>query len=221
MISITIDGTAHDFIALKDFRAQLGLPESFSIAWFQPKDFTGLGSIKGANSELAYVRQALLETLPDGFPPSGWSSLSVTLQIAFRRLLVEVNPHIGLKPEEIDYAVNGLGQVCYLLFQRCTHARMRGQPLPTFDEVHHEWLMSSVIVSPKIYGYPQGDEVWGVRVIEYAYGRVGMAVITPQGIFAVMDRQYTCPAENFMTLLLRDVVQHILDIMNGATLPRP
>src|SRR5690606_27910761 len=138
----------HDFIALKDFRAQFGLPESFSIAWFQPKDFTGLGSIKGANSELAYVRQALLETLPDGFPPAGWSSLSVTLQIAFRRLLVEVNPNIVLKRDVIDYAVNRLVQVCYLLFQRCTHARMPGRPLPSFDKSHHDLLLSSVIDSP-------------------------------------------------------------------------
>ncbi len=220
MISVFIDGVSHDFIPLKDFRAQFGLPETFSISWFQPKDFTGLGSIRHANSELMHVRQALLETLPDGMPPAGWSSLSVSLQMAFRHLLFEVNPQIGLKPEEIDYAVNGLGQVCYLLMQHCTSARMRGQPLPSFNDIHHLWLEGSVIVWPKTYGYEWDDNVWGVQVIEYAYGRIGMAVSTPQGIFAVLDRIYTCPAEGFMTLLLRDIVERILDLMQQAAAPQ-
>jgi hypothetical protein len=214
---LNIGGKEREFFPIREFRALFGLSPSFGVSLFQTKDYPVTGSIKNAGEELRSLHRALVDAIPDHMPASGWSSLSVTLQILFRNLLDEINPSVGLKRSEMDFAVNGLGQLCHMLMYACVQARMRGERLPSADAVYQRWLNTTVMVLPEVYPYIHQGHSWRIRVVQYAYGRVGLIVVTDAGaVFYVHDNELSCPAEHFMGTLLRDVAARIIEAMEQS-----
>jgi hypothetical protein len=209
-----IDGQARDFVPVRDFRREHSLPDDFGITRFYEKDYTGRGSIQGAGEALNALRHDILNRIPQGQPPQGWLTFSLELQLYFHRKLREINPHIGLRQSEIEYAVAGFGDVSQAFIQAAMSARMTGKPLPTFEQIYERWLNSAVLTSKQFIPYQHQNQEWRIYLVKYIYGLAGMIVETAQERFYVYDPALACPAEGFMSALLNDVTERILSAMN-------
>jgi hypothetical protein len=209
-MQLVIEGEARDFIPIKDFRARFHLPPDFGVARFEPKDYTGLGRIDRAGAELNAVRQAVLAAIPARMPLQGWMEFLPSLTNLFREKLYEINPQVGLKDVEIDFAVAGFGDVCQALLYAMLRARAAGRPFPAFQQVYSEWLNSSVKVYGEVYEYAHEGQVWRVRLVAQAYGRAGLIVDTGDATHYVYDPSLACPAEGYMATLLSDTAARIL-----------
>jgi hypothetical protein len=197
---ITIDGQPTAFTPLRDFRAAHNLPTAFGVALFEPKDYAGLGHIDGAGAALNSLREALLNALPARITPAALLALTADLTERFRVELTRINPEVGLREAEIEFAVAGFGDVCNayayaLLRDRAAH----------FQTVYRDWLGDSVRVFSTVYAYEHAGERWQVRVAAHAYGRFGLLIETPRGSHAVYDPALACPAKGFMAALLSEV----------------
>lgn len=202
-MQLRINGQLRTFIDFKTFRQQYALPNDFGISTFEKKDYSGLGKIEGAGAALADLRAAMLGRLPTQSP--NWLNTVDDLEKHFRRELERINPQVGLRDSELDFAVGGFADV----LRAVVYAKMR--PLsPTFDEVYMDWLSDSVRVSALIHSYAHADEVWEVQVVNHAYGRMGLYIQTGQTDHYVVDARLACPAQGFMTDLLRELGQRIL-----------
>lgn len=195
-------GVPQEFVPIPVFRDQYGLPHDFSVSAFLPKDFTGLASIEGAAGALKGVRQAVLEAIPECTPIHGWMGFNLWLQLMFQRALKQVNDDIGLKPDEIQYAVAGFGDVIQAYLHQALRCRLRGQPPPEFASVYTDWLNSSIEVARLMYPYHRQGETWMIRLIRSAYGRMGLLVHMQSGDHYVYDAEQGCPAAGFMASLL-------------------
>jgi hypothetical protein len=152
------------------------------------------------------VQAVLLVSVPSGVPPQGWMAWTLELQMLFRRLLVEINPVVGLHPDEIDYAVAGLGDVCQTyLYERMT-PNSTGKS--DFERVYRRWL-SRTVERSHLFSYAHNEDRWYVQILRHAYGRFGMIVITSQGTYYLLDTALGCPAEGFMYGLLREIAGRI------------
>lgn len=218
-MQLILGGQPVDFIPLQQFRAQQQLPAGFGLSLFIVKDWSGCGSLAHAGPALAQLRQALLADLPAGPPPEGWPAFARGLQQQFETELAAVNACIGLREPELAYAAVGFATVCQLFVQaalRAQRAQRAAQPLPAFDSVYAGWLARSARLIPPSYRYLHRDETWRVTVVEHIYGRVGLLVETPHGLYAVQDPSLACPAEAFMEGLLRAVTA---GLANGLAQP--
>jgi hypothetical protein len=207
---LTIEGQPRAFVPIKDFRARFDLPPAFGVALFEPKDYAGLGRIDRAGAELNAVRQAVLEAIPAQMPLQNWMAFLPELTALFRRKLYDINPHVGLKDVEIEFAVAGFGDVCQALLYALLRARAGGAPLPDFHQIYGEWLDSSARVFGEIYDYTHEGQTWRVRLVAHAYGRAGLMVDTGAETHYVYDPSLGCPAEGFMAALLGDVAERII-----------
>jgi len=204
MMQLTIDGERRVFESLADFRVTYGLPASFAVAAFQPKDEAGLGSIDGAGATLGRVREAVVVAVPERVPAAEWLVLVPQLAVTFEGALVQANPQIGLREMEISFAVSGFGDVCSAYGLALFRAQATRQPLPDFDAVYTDWLLGTVRTASAV-PYDHAGATWQVRVVYHAYGRVGLVVETPDGAHYIADKALACPAEGFMLGLLRAV----------------
>ncbi len=207
---LTIEGQSHDFIPIKAFRARFDLPPEFGVASFEPKDYTGLGRIDRAGAELNTVRLAVLEAIPAQMPLQNWMAFLPELTALFRRKLYDINPHVGLKDVEIEFAVAGFGDVCQALLYAMLRAGAGGIPLPDFHQIYGEWLDSSVRIFGETYEYGHAGQTWRVRLVAHAYGRAGLIVDTGAETHYVYDPSLGCPAEGYMAALLSDVAERII-----------
>ncbi len=198
-MQLLIDGERRDFIPLKTFRAAHDLPDSFGVAFFEPKDYTGLGSIEQKGEALNDLRQQVLDSIPAHLSPQQWLNFLPTLQKTFRRHLMLAGT--GLRESEIEFAVAGLANVC----QAMIYARLRAES-PAFDEIYDDWLQNTVRLSQT--RYPYGS--WQVQIVAYAFGRVGMIIHAENNTYYVLDNRLACPAESFMRDLLREIAKFIL-----------
>ena len=208
----------HEFIPVKTFRAQHDLPALFGVELFAPKDFVGLGRIDHAGSELNVVRQAVLDAIPAGLTLAGWLEFLPDLARLFQNKLDEINPQVGLKSVEIEYAVSGFQDVCQSFIYALIRAQAAGGPLPTFGQVYQEWLDDSVTISNMVHHYIHQGEMWAVQVVSHAYGRSGLMIWTNADTHYVHDTAIACPAEGFTFMLLRDVAGFI---SQSAGSPQP
>jgi hypothetical protein len=207
---LQVDGQSQEFIDLRDFRAQQGLPDSFGISLFEPKDYSGLGSIDHAGAELQRLRERVLARLPRQLPMLDWLKVVSKLQGFFWVELMAINPVIGLRDPEIDFAASGFGDVCRAVVYAIIRAHADHQPLPTFETIYQDWLNSTVKIASYVHTYSHHGIPWHIQIISHAYGRMGLRIEMGAGRVYVYDHQLACPAEGFMVNLLREVAGHIL-----------
>ncbi len=204
-MQLPVDGRRRTFVTLTDFREAYGLSDTFEVATFQPKDWHGLGSIDQAGAALAPLREQTVAAVPQRVPAAAWLHHLSDVVATFEAELRRANPQIGLHRDEVAFAVNGFSNMCTALAYALARARLTRNSPPTFDAVYRRWVYDSVTVGSETYDYTHEGETWAVRVITHIYGRVGLAVETPDGVHYVADKALACPAEGFMQALLRDV----------------
>lgn len=208
---LKVEGSEHEFTPIREFRAAFGLPPAFCVNSFEPKDFTGLGSLERAGESLNEVRRVILAFLPERMPLQGWFHFLPTLSRHFETQLYQINDQVGLRPMEIGFAVSGFADVCQAYVYALVRVRTvdPAAPPPSFEAVYYAWLNDSVRVSALSYPYSYQDQVWSVRIVTYAYGRVGMIVQEGDRRHYVLDTALACPAEGFMMHLLREAIARI------------
>lgn len=206
---LTIRGVPQQFTDIKTFRAVQGLPEEFGVALFEPKDYTGLGRIDRAGSALNDVKQATLNTIPQQLPLRAWLTYLPTVSAAFEEKLRAVNPRIGLRDIEVEFAAAGFQDLCSTLIFALMKARTAGVSPPDFVDVHAAWLDTTVRTLHTVYHYRHNDEDWQVQTVYHAYGRAGLIVQTPSETYYLHDSALGCPAEGFMLTLFTQVAAKI------------
>jgi len=208
MTSLHIDGQQRELIDIRDFRAAHNLPKTFGVPHFEPKQYDGLGSIDHAGSALNSVREAVLKSIPSALTVPDLLPFFNDLAGTFRRELQAVNDHVGLREEEIMFAVNGFDAVNHkVLFALVRDAK---NP-PKFSELYQSWLDESVRVSQQVHEYVHQGAAWQVNVLNNAYGRVGLRVETGDGLYYVRDEALSCPAAGFMYGLLHGVYERVAE----------
>ncbi len=218
-MQLIIYGQLQTFAPLKAFREAHDLPPDFGIALFERKDFTGLGRIDQAGAELNAIRQAMLALAKPGQAQqaAAWLKTIKVLRDFFQHQLRTINPGVGLKDVEIDFAVAGLNDVLEAVVWALLRAEATGAPAPAFAEIYAEWLNSTVRVSQTIHDYWNRGERWGVQVVTNAYGRVGMFIRAGTDVYCVQDTALACPAEGFMATLLAEIAVYILPSQENRT----
>jgi hypothetical protein len=209
---LTIDGAPRQLIPIKDFRAAHDLPPEFGVSLFEPKDWTGLGRIDRAGAELNSVRAALLAAIPPRMTAYEWLLFSPTLAHLFEAQLYEINPSVGLKDVEIEFAVAGFSDVCQGLW----YALASGSGAnPLFHHVYSEWLNNSIRIFSTLYPYTHQNQTWEVQIFAHAYGRAGLIIRTPTETHYTYDPALGCPAEGFMTSLMREITERVEVAVGG------
>jgi hypothetical protein len=194
-----------DWIDIRRFRADHSLPENFGVALFEPKDTAGLGRIDGAGMEMNRLRADLVAAVPPRVTPADLLTAVDALADRFRAGLEAINPIIGLREPEIDFAVYGLADVLRAWAYALIQAAAQKSPPPDFGAVYDGWLAGSIRVSTREHAYPHGGRVWTIRVLNSAYGRAGLRVETGQQTVAVRETSLACPAEGYMAALLAEI----------------
>lgn len=208
-MQLTIKGETHTLMPIRAFRDQFDLPESFGVNHFEPKDYTGLASIEHAAHQLNDVRESVLIALPEACPITEMLGLADLLTGVFLESLERINPAVGLKPEEIDFAVNGFRGVVEAVAVALVWATARDESPPPFEAIYGRWLNESTRISATDHMYPHESGDFIVRIINTVYGRAGLMVQTRDAAYYVRDGSLACPAEGFMGALLGDVAAHL------------
>lgn len=203
-MQLVIDGVAHEFTPIKAFRAMHHLPDNFGVAHFEPKNYSGLGSIEHKGSELNFMREMVVESLPSDMTPHQWMNFLPTLEKTFRRHLLLSGT--GLREFEVDFAVAGLHNVCQAMIYAKIQASAQQKPVASFEEIYDTWLQSTVRISQN--AYPYND--WRVKMVNHAYGRIGLMIQAGDETYYVLENSLACPAERFMHDLLREISTFIL-----------
>lgn len=192
---------------IKEFRAAHNLPPEFSIALFEPKDFTGLATIN--RTKLNELSNTLLDALPQSITLSELMSFTGNLSNLFRVKLYEINDAIGLKPVEIDFAYAGFEDVCQAWLYAMIQARTQKTAEPDISKIYDNWLRNSVRISQTRHLYHHNGIAWEIQIINNAYGRAGLIIETETGTYEVRDTSLACPAEGFMAQLLAAVLSKL------------
>ena len=207
---LPVDGALQTFAPLASFRAAHGLPPDFGVGTFQPKPWEGLGSLEQAGAHLRPLHERTVAAVPASVPATDWLyRLSGVVEV-FEAELRAANVNIGLREEEIAFAVNGFSHMCTALAYALARAHLTAGAQPTFDAVYRQWLHDSVTVGSTEYEYTHHGQLWRVQVISHIYGRVGLVVHAPTETHYLMDKSLACPAEGFMHNLLRAVAERII-----------
>ncbi|MCG3208741.1 MAG: hypothetical protein FOGNACKC_02353 [Anaerolineae bacterium] len=205
-MQLTLNGHPQTLVPVQQFRAQYNLPNSFGVDYFEPKNWAGLGSMGGAGGALQQLRTALVSAVPAKIPPPAIFSVVEGLTVLFLEQLTAANAVVGLRPVEIDYAVAGFQDVlqagAYRLMQLHHLSNAAGFD---FESIYQTWLDDSVRVASRVHRYSSGHGELAVRVINYAYGRIGLAVEIGSQVVYVLDGSLACPAAVFMHDLCREV----------------
>ncbi|RMG89625.1 MAG: hypothetical protein D6712_01370 [Chloroflexi bacterium] len=214
-MKLVIGGVERELQSIEAFRQAHNLPPNFNVNHFEPKDYSGLGSMEGAGAEMNSLYQAIIEAVPASLTLPELVSLVDELELLFRVRLYEINSVIGLRTAELEFAVAGFSDVLQSLVYAVAHAQAAGQPFPPFPAVYANWLNTTVRISANVYHYQHEDKVWQVQVINNAYGRIGLMASCGDTTYYLYDPILACPAEGFMYRLLSDVGNRILVAMGG------
>ncbi|MDQ7027859.1 MAG: hypothetical protein Q9P01_22270 [Anaerolineae bacterium] len=202
---LIVDGQVQDFVALKIFRDVHHLPDTFGVALFEPKDFTGLATIDKGGSEMNELRQGILDSIPEAFSLMDALTVADTLRAVFRNGMYGINDVIGLKVAEVEFAVASFGDVLRDWVYALIRCQSTQSAVPQFQQIYGDWLNASTRLSHHVHDYSHKSETWHINIINNAYGRVGLQV--QRGAIAdyVQDGMYACPAEGYMMTLLTEV----------------
>lgn len=214
-IQLYIDDALHTFEPLQIFRTSHDLPPSFTVAHFESKDYTGLGSIERAGASLNVLRERLLGQIPKGAIQLP-DTLALTVAGAFEHNLRAINGKIGLREPEIAFARASFEDILRAYALAHTRAHLTRQAAPDFDTIYSDWLNQTVRVSTHAHRYMHHDEVWVVQVITHAFGRIGLRVKIGDDRHYVADLSLACPAEGFTVNLLRTLCQQINTASNES-----
>ena len=213
-MEMMIEGSLRKLTPLRDFREQYALPQTFGVAHFEPKDYTGLAHIDTAGSELNGVRQVVLSAVPKRITAPDAINAITHLRDMFHQQLLAINARVELKAVEIDYAVSGFEDVCLAVVYAHLRAASTHAPVPPFMQVYGQWFHDGVRVSSRIHPYTHDGETWQIRIINSPYGRAGLIVDTGDDKHYVLDTALGCPAEGYMLTLLRDVADKLYTALN-------
>jgi len=211
MVTLLLDGAVQTLIPITTFRQTHHLPDTFTIAHFEPKDTTALGTVDMAGQALNQLKHNMLTCLPDSINVMNLQSEYEQLKEAFRTELVAINDIIGLDEAQIDFAVNGFGDVlqrdAFALLHH--HLTKSTDERPNFANIYSDWLNESVHISPTTYTYTPDDEMWTLHTIHMIYGRVGLRITMPDDVVYVADMTHACPADGYMGQLLIQLAQQV------------
>lgn len=197
-------------IDINSFRRQHNLPPSFGIGQFETKDYTGLASLDNSGDSLTTLRRAVFEAIPATLDASQLLDLVAQLSDVFSQELYAINDRIGLKAVEIDFAVSAFTDVCQSYAYATLQTKSMRLPSPAFETIYTGWLTSTTRISQTSHDYYHDGDVWKIHVLNTAYGRVGLAVTLPDGVtIYVRDARFGCPAEQFMYLLIAQVIANV------------
>jgi hypothetical protein len=217
-MQLIIEGRLETFIPLQTFRSQHGLPEEFTLAYFEPKDWTGLGSIEQAGKALLEVKRRLVLATPGQLRPSDLGPAVDRLADQFQQELLAINSVVGLRQVEIEFAVAGfadvLQRVAFKLIQLGQiYCHVPEQMRREFDflAVYQAWLDGSTRIATTTRSYTWGEHEYRVQVIYNAYGRVGLKVQVGQTTTYVADMGLACPAASYMLGLCGEVAQAMVE----------
>ncbi len=205
-MQLTIDGAPRTFIPLPAFRQQWDLPDEFGVAYFEPKDWQGLGALDHAGEALEKVKQQVLRVVPRTLAVNALLDWVEPLTTVFRRALIGANEDIGLREADIDFAVAGFRAITQAsadqLLRLAYAAKGELSRIPErydYPAAYRGWLDHSVEVSGVTHTYASGGHTFCVRVVYYAYGRVGLEVQAAESETAyVVDTSLACPAASYM-----------------------
>jgi hypothetical protein len=206
---LLIDGEQRWLTPLKAFRAAHHLPETFCLEAFSPKNWAGLGSLESAGGMLNDLRADLLAHLPPTIMLPAWLSLLPDYVQHFERGLRAINPQVGLREPEIEFAAAGFSDVLNAHAIALMRASRAGFTPGLFRDAYNQWLMDSIRLFAEVHHVEQAGAVWQVQVISHAYGRVGLRVRLPDSVEYVYDPALACPAEGFMFSLLESIAAQV------------
>ncbi len=218
-MQLTINNQLETFISLEQFRQQWRLPVEFSITYFQPKDWTGLGSVTGAGDALTVLRQRIIASTEQFETTLDLMQAVARLTALFQRELQLVNRQVGLSDVEVDFAVAGFGDILQGVAYELLQLKLKSSRHPAkirqmfdFKTVYQRWLDGSVRIFSHEYTYQHEGRRFIVRIVNNPYGRVGLAVTTPDGQIAyVTDTALACPVSNYMYNLCQQIALRLRD----------
>lgn len=209
-MELVINGVAQTLIPIQQFRAEQGLPDHFGLATIEPKTRSVMGDVSGAGAALNNLQATLLPCVPETLRADAWLNVVPSLSATFERQLRAVNAHVQLNDAEIFYAVDGFEAVCGAVAVALARCHYTGETPPPFHQLYGDWLMGTVRVSYDAHSYQHADDIWALRVIRHAYGRVGLLVETPDASHYVADSALACPTQGFMFKLLQAVAERMV-----------
>lgn len=225
--TLFIDNAPRELIPIGVYRHTHHLPADFGVAYFEPKNYTGLGQITPvAHTALETLIPDLLAAIPPTIAPQTMFDTVRAVAHVFRLGLQRINPTVGLRPFEIDFAIVGLEdalqQASYELIRLAHTPGITRATLSTaFDPVAHyqSWLNGTVRLSATAYPYTHLGQTYTAHVINTAYGRVGLRLTTPSGdIHYLADPGLACPAAAYMHHLITTLTPALANAV-AHTLP--
>jgi hypothetical protein len=224
-MQLSIDNHTQIFIPLPAFRSQKGLPDEFNLAYFEPKDWQGLGRLDGSGKALATVRHQVISAVPASITLTELIPQVESLTHLFHFELAAINSQIGLRDIEVEFAVAGFADimqsVAYQLIQLShTYHHDPGQIQSHFDfaPIYQNWLDASTRLSVAIHSYTHNDVQYEVQVVYNAYGRVGLKVQVADEVHYIADMALACPASNYMLELCGAVAQALYKALTCSRL---
>lgn len=215
-MKLTVNGMERTFIPMAQARQHWSLPPEFSVALFEPKEWSGLGTMSGAREELALARRNVEAAVPDTVAPQALHITCEGLARRFDHELTVANTAIGLRADEVEFAVSGFANILQsfanaLLRTRFipTHHEEETVPSANFDEIYREWLNSTTRVSYQTHFYDGAAQPMGIRVVYNAYGRVGLEIVVNDQMHYVADPALACPASRYMYELTESVAARL------------
>ncbi len=217
-MQLTIEGQPRNFMPVQTFRDRWNLPGEFGVDFFEPKEWDGLGSMKGAGEALSGMRDELIDAVPQAITPQNALSTVDLLAHTFRAQLKIANKQIGLRFHEVGFAVAGFQDVIRNVIYQLLRLNHTYQGAPAlinenfdYDSAYQSWLEASVRLSFTVHTYHHDNYPMNIRIVNHIYGRVGLEVRVADDVYFVLDKSLACPGETFMWELCRDVAQTLCE----------
>lgn len=221
-MKLKIDHQEHTFVPIQTFRDTWDLPDNFTVAYFEPKNWA-VGSIDGSGKLLAVVKDRVIEAVESR---TSWNELPLTVEklaLIFRIELESANRAIGLREAEIDFAVAGFSDVLNAAAYDLIRLSQKFSHIPAeicegfnFATIYQAWLNETVRVSSVAHEYQHENLRLKVQVIYNAYGRIGMKVQTADEVYYVVDTALACPAAGYMYDLCSTVARELCAAVEAA-----
>ncbi|MDM8530363.1 hypothetical protein QUF63_04275 [Anaerolineales bacterium HSG25] len=215
-MNLVINKQPQKFIPIQKFRTEWQLSDEFGVAYFEPKDWQELGSMKGTGEAMALLKKTVLDAVPPALTMDNLLSCVDILTNSYQYQLQIANHQIGLRLHDVGFATAGfedvIRSVTYNLLQ-LNHTYQGDiaqiQTQFNFSAVYHAWLADSVRVSATVHEYSHGDQLFQIRIVNHIYGRVGLEVVVEDEVYYLLDKELACPGENFMYYLCQDVAKQL------------
>lgn len=208
-MQLRIEDQTQTLIDIRDFRKTHDLPDTFGVALFEPKDYSGLASIEQGGEALQTVREMLLEVIAPEIRFMALLPYMEQLTKYFRVRLNLANDQIKLRDTEIDFAVNGFSDLSQQIAYEIIHAHNTRRPMPEFDPIYQHWLNTSVRISQRVHEYDHNGTLWKINIINTIYGRAGLIINAGEAMYYVRDAALACPAQGYMYNLMKAVCERV------------